>query len=81
VTSLLLCAEESLQDFQILHVVLLASRRVKHRGGCSISSSQAGPFCWSNAAGVGRGARGGIVVQHLRKKESNALNVKRENYL
>lgn len=30
VTPLLLCAEEPLQGFQVLHVVLLTSRGVKH---------------------------------------------------
>lgn len=80
-TPLLLCAEEPLQAFQILHVVLFASRGVEHGGGRAVSSSQAGAFCWSDAAGVGRGARGGTVAQHLRKEEHNALYVKMENHV
>lgn len=70
VSLLLLCAQEPLQAFQILHVVLFAPWGVEHRGGRAIASSQAGTFCWSDTAGVGSGARGGTVVQHLKQRHT-----------
>lgn len=70
VTFLLFCAKEPFQAFQVLHIVLLASRGVQHWRGCPISCSHTGAFCWSNATGVRWGTGWGTVIQHLGKKRT-----------
>ena len=68
VALLLLRAQEDLQAPLVVHAVLhsaLAPGGAEHRGGGAVAGPQPGTLRRPDAAGVGAGAGGGAVAQHL----------------